>query len=61
MDLVYALRIFLVSVAIGGVVYACVGTGAFSREQANWWDGLSKHKKIAFGGGIAATLLQTFI
>ncbi len=60
MDLLYAFRIFLVTVAIGGVVYACWGTGVFSGEQSNWWGELPQHKKIAFGAGIAATLLQTF-
>ncbi len=61
MDSLYALRILLVSVAIGGIMYASLNTGLFSREQTNWWSELPKHKKIAFGTGIAATVLQTFI
>ncbi|MCP5055730.1 MAG: hypothetical protein GY937_03280 [bacterium] len=61
MDPLHALRIFLVSVALGGILYACINTGLGSREQTNWWGELPKHKKIAFGAGIAATILQTFI
>lgn len=61
MDPIYALRIFLVSVAIGGILYACLDTGLFSREQTNWWGELPKPKKIAFSAGMAATVLQSFI
>ncbi len=61
MDPLYAARIFLVSVAIGGIAYSCLGTGVFSREQSNWWGELPKHKKIAFGAAIAATLVQSFL
>ncbi|MDP6977456.1 MAG: hypothetical protein QF570_02505 [Myxococcota bacterium] len=61
MDPLYVLRVLLTSVAIGGIVYACLGTGLVSREQTDWWGELPKHKKIAFGAGIAATILQTFV
>ncbi len=61
MDFLYALRLILVTISIGGIIYACVGTGVFSREQTNWWDELPKPKKIAAGAAIAATILQTFL
>jgi hypothetical protein len=61
MDTSNALRLFVVALSIGGVVYACVGTGAFSSEQTNWWAELPQRKKVAFGAAIAATLLQSFI
>ncbi|MBW2267047.1 MAG: hypothetical protein JRH16_00625 [Deltaproteobacteria bacterium] len=56
-----ALRLFLVTFAILGIVYAISGTGAFSRDQPNWWGELPKHKKIVFSAAIAATLLQSFL
>ncbi|MCP3983236.1 MAG: hypothetical protein GY723_02550 [bacterium] len=61
MDPLYAFRVFLVSVALGGIVYACLNSGLLSGDQTNWWGELPKHKKIAFGAGITATILQTFI
>ena len=58
---VNTLRLLLVIVAIGGIVYACAGSGVFSREQTNWWGELPQHKKVVFSVAIAATLLQTFL
>jgi hypothetical protein len=55
------LRLFLIIIAIAGIGYACVGSGVFSSEQSNWWAELPRHKKIAFGAAIAATVLQTFL
>ena len=55
------LRLFLVGFAIGGTLYACVGSGVFSREQSNWWGDLPQHKKIVFSTAVAATVLQTFL
>ncbi len=61
MDLLYALRLILVTVSIGGIVYGCIGTGAFSNEQTDWWGGLPKPKKIAVCAAIGATIVQTFL
>jgi hypothetical protein len=58
---VNTLRLILILVAIGGITYACIGSGVFSNAQSNWWGELPKHKKIIFSAAIAATLLQTFL
>jgi hypothetical protein len=61
MDLLFALRLSMVTLTILGIGYACVGTGIFSREQTNWWGELPQHKKIIFGAALAATVVQTFL
>ena len=54
-------KLFLTSYAVVGISYVCLGSGAFSREQENWWASLSPMKKGIFISGIAATLLQSFL
>ena len=59
MDPLNALRLTLVTCALVGIVYACSGSGAFSK--GDWWKNLPQTKKLAFGVAIAATVLQSFL
>ncbi|MBW2290514.1 MAG: hypothetical protein JRG80_14825 [Deltaproteobacteria bacterium] len=54
-------KLFLTGYAVIGIAYVCIGSGAFSREQENWWAGLPQLKKGIFLSGIAATVLQSFL
>jgi len=56
-----AFKLFLTGYAVVGIAYVCIGSGAFSREQDNWWGSLPQLKKGIFISAIAATVLQTFI
>lgn len=55
------LRLALVTFAIVGIAYVCIGSGAFSGEKSDWWGELPKQKKNIFIAAIAATILQTFL
>ena len=61
MSNIQVLKLFLTGYAIVGIAYVCIGSGAFSREQENWWGGLPDKKKAIFVSAIAATLLQSFL
>ncbi len=52
-------RLAIITFAIVGIAYACIGTGVFSK--GDWWNDLPQNKKIVFGTALAATLLQTFL
>lgn len=54
-------KLFLTGYAVVGIAYVCLGSGAFSREQDNWWGSLPAMKKGIFISGIAATLIQSFL
>jgi len=54
-------KLFLTGYAIVGIAYVCIGSGAFSSEQQNWWGSLPQMKKNIFISAIAATVLQSFI
>jgi hypothetical protein len=54
-------KLFLTGYAVIGIAYVCIGSGAFSREQENWWASLPQLKKSIFISAIAATLLQSFL
>jgi hypothetical protein len=55
------IQLFLTAFAIGGILYVCLGSGVFDKENTNWWGSLPKHKQAIVIGAIAATLLQTFL
>jgi hypothetical protein len=61
MSSVAMFKLFLTGYAIVGILYVCVTTGAFSREQQNWWASLSDRNKAIFVSGIAATVIQSFL
>jgi hypothetical protein len=54
-------KLFLTAYAVVGIAYACIGSGAFSREQENWWGSLPRLKQGILVSAIAATLLQSFL
>jgi len=54
-------KLFLTGYAVVGIAYVCIGSGAFSSEQDNWWGSLPQVKKNIFISAIAATILQSFI
>ena len=56
-----ALKLFLTGYAVVGIAYVCIGSGAFSREQEDWWGSLPNKKKAIFASAIAVTLLQSFL
>ncbi len=55
------LKLLLCSVAVIGISYACLGSGAFKRANKDWWGGLSKQKRAAFVAAIGATIAQSFL
>jgi hypothetical protein len=54
-------KLFLTGYAVVGIAYVCIGSGAFSGEQDNWWGNLPRMKQGIFISAIAATLLQSFL
>jgi hypothetical protein len=56
-----AFKLFLTGYAVVGIAYVCIGSGAFSGEQDNWWGSLPQLKKGIFISAMGATLLQTFL
>jgi len=54
-------RLGLIGYAVVGIAYACIGSGFLQNGQSGWWDELPKPKRIAFGTGVAASLLQMFL
>ena len=55
------IRLLLVSFAVVGIAYACIGSGLFQRANEDWFGSLPKHKKVIFSCAIAATLIQSFL
>jgi len=54
-------RLFLVAFALGGLAYACLGSGFLSGKNANWFESLPMQKKVIFVCAIAATIVQGFL
>lgn len=54
-------KLFLTGYAVVGIAYVCLSSGALRSETENWWADLPQFKKVIFGSGLGATLLQTFL
>jgi hypothetical protein len=56
-----ALRLFLCTVAVVGIVYVWSGSGMMQKSNSGWWNDLPQGKRVVFVLAVAATIAQAFM